>query len=203
MTEAERPVIDAAKLPSITFGYHGTTWWATAAFMVIEGTTLIVLLVSYVYLRRNFVEWPPPPTALPDLLVPTINLALLLFTIVPMALARRAAHSLDLHGVRVFLVSAVLLAAVTVVLRGFEFAALNVRWDSDAYGSSLWMLLGLHTTLLVIDLLESGAIAALMFSKGREPKHFVDVEEAAVYQWFLSISYVPVYVLIFLGPRLL
>lgn len=203
MSAAEPPVIDASGLPEVTFGYRGITWWATAGFMVIEGTTLAILLVSYVYLRRNFAEWPPPPTALPDLFVPTINLAVLLVTIVPMVLARRAAHALDLRGVRLWLVTAVLLSIVAVVLRGFEFEALNVRWDSHAYGSTAWLLLGLHTTLLVVDLLESGAIAALMFSRRRMPKHFVDAEEAAVYQWFLSLSYVPVYATLFLGPRVL
>ena len=31
------------------------------------------------------------------------------------------------------------------VVRVFEFTHLNVSWDHDAYGSIVWLLLGLHT----------------------------------------------------------
>ena len=32
---------------------------------------------------------------------------------------------------------------------------LNTRWDSDAYGSAVWMLMGLHTTHLVTEAYDS------------------------------------------------
>lgn len=198
---AEAPTIDVSSLPRTMFGYRGLTWWATTGFMLIEGTTLAVLLVAYVYLRRNFLEWPPAPARLPDLLVPTINLVVLLVTILPMALARRAAHALDLPGVRLFLSIAVLLSVVAVILRGFEFGALNVRWDQYAYGSAAWILVGMHTTLLVVDLVESAVITAMMFRRDVEQKHYTDVEESALYQFFLSLSWVPVYTMVYLGPR--
>jgi heme/copper-type cytochrome/quinol oxidase subunit 3 len=87
------------------------------------------------------------------------------------------------------------------VLRGFEFAALNTRWDSSAYGSVVWVLVGLHSSLLAVDLLESIVITALTFSTGFEQKHYTDVEDAALYQCFLSLSWVPIYLLVFLLPR--
>ena len=40
-------------------------------------------------------------------------------------------------------------------MRVFEFAHLNVMWDHDAYGSIVWLLLGLHTTHIVTDFLDS------------------------------------------------
>jgi heme/copper-type cytochrome/quinol oxidase subunit 3 len=198
---ADSPRIDASTLPRITFGHQNITWWATAGFIAIEGTTLVVLMVSYVYLRRNFPQWPPAPTALPDLLVPSINLVVLLSTIIPMAFARRAAQEMDLRRVRIWLVVTVLLSIVAVALRGFEFTALNVRWDANAYGSIVWMLLGMHSTLLLVDLLETTVIAAITFTRRMERKHFVDIEEAGLYQFFLSLSWVPVYLLVFIGPR--
>jgi heme/copper-type cytochrome/quinol oxidase subunit 3 len=103
--------------------------------------------------------------------------------------------------IRAALVAAVALSAVCLVLRGFEFAALNTRWDSHAYGSVVYLLLGLHTTLLGIDLIETAVLSALAFSSSLEQKHFTDIEDAALYQYFLSLSYVPVYALVFLWPR--
>ena len=40
---------------------------------------------------------------------------------------------------------------VALAIRGYEFANLNVRWDANAYGSILWVILGLHTTHLATD----------------------------------------------------
>jgi cytochrome c oxidase subunit III len=201
--QQQRPaeVVDARTLPETTFGLRNLPTWATLGFMIIEGTTLIITMAAYLYLKRNFAEWPPPPTPLPDILVPSINTALLLATIVPMVLAGRAARSLSLPRIRIALVVATLMSLACTVLRGFELAALNTRWDSSAYGSVVWVLVGLHTSLLGIDLLETIVITALTFSAGFEQKHYTDVEDAALYQCFLSLSWLPIYLLVFVLPR--
>jgi cytochrome c oxidase subunit III len=199
--EPDVELVDARALPDTTFGLRNLPTWATLGFVVIEGTTLLIAMAAYLYLKRNFHEWPPPPTPLPDLLIPSINAALLLATIVPMVVAGRAARALSLPTMRTALVVATLMSLACTVLRGFEFAALNTRWDSHAYGSVVWVLVGLHSSLLGIDLLESMVVTALTFSPGLEQKHYTDVEDAALYQCFLSLSWVPIYMLVFLSPR--
>ncbi|HET8699509.1 MAG TPA: cytochrome c oxidase subunit 3 [Gammaproteobacteria bacterium] len=195
-------VIDVSGLPTTTFGLRSVTGWATVAFMTIEGTTLAVALATYFYLRRNFPVWPPPPTPLPSLAIPTANLVVLLVTIVPMWIAGRAARKLDLRGVRAGLLVALGLSAVAVVLRFAEFRSLNTHFDSNAYGSCVWVLVALHYSLLLVDLMETAVIAALTFNERMETKHFSDVEDAALYQVFLSLSWVPIFVTVFLVPRL-
>jgi heme/copper-type cytochrome/quinol oxidase subunit 3 len=194
-------VVDARTLPETAFGLRNLPTWATIGFMVIEGSTLAIAMGAYLYLKRNFAEWPPPPTPLPDLLIPSLNTALLLLTIVPMVVAGRAARATALAKMRVALVIATLFSLACTALRGFELAALNTRWDSSAYGSVVWVLVGLHTSLLGIDLLETMVITALTFSAGFEQKHYTDVEDAALYQCFLSLSWVPIYLLVFVLPR--
>jgi heme/copper-type cytochrome/quinol oxidase subunit 3 len=201
VNDAVSTSVDVRKLPETAFGLRNLTTWATLGFIAIEGTTLTVAMTAYLYLRRNFAEWPPPPTPLPDLLIPSLNTVLVLLLIVPMAIAGKAARALALPRVRAALVAAVLLSLACTVLRGFEFAALNTRWDSHAYGSLVWVLVGLHTTLLGIDLLETSVLAALSFSPALEQKHFTDIEDAALYQLFLSLSWLPIYALVFLVPR--
>jgi cytochrome c oxidase subunit I+III len=193
--------VDARTLPETAFGLRNLPTWATLGFMIIEGSTLVIAMGAYLYLRRNFAEWPPPPTPLPDIVIPSINTALLLATMVPMVVAARAARATSLPKMRVALVVATLLSLGCTVLRGFELAALNTRWDSSAYGSVVWVLVGLHSSLLGIDLLESSVITALTFSAGFEQKHYTDVEDAALYQCFLSLSWVPIYLLVFVLPR--
>lgn len=197
------PVIDARTLPEVTFGSHNVNTWGTVAFMVIEGSSLAVCLASYLYLRKSVAAWPPHGTPLPDVLLPAVNLLLLLAMIVPMHLAGKAAERLDNGRVRKWLLVALAMSAVIVTLRGFEFVALNVRWHDNAYASAAWWALGLHSTLLLVDLLETAVLAALMFKRPKTQKLYPDVEDAALYQWFLSLVYVPVFVVVFLSPYFL
>jgi heme/copper-type cytochrome/quinol oxidase subunit 3 len=201
---AERLVIDVSVLPEVVFGRRALTWWATMGFMLVEGTTLGIVAMSYLYLRINAAEWPPRPASAPALLLPTIGMLVLLFKCVPMLLASRAAQRMDYGGTRLWLVVTTLVAAVTVVIRWFEFKnSLNVRWDTNAYGSALWAVYFAHTTLMVTDLLEIGAIAAIFVLGRVEPKHYPDVEDSAVYEYFLSLIWVALYAIVVLGPRVL
>ena len=195
--------LDVTGLPEVVFGHRAIAWWGTVAFMVIEGTTLLVSIATYFYLRRNFDAWPPPPTPSPDLAIPTINLIVLLAMMVPMAIVHHAAKQFDRARVQRWLGVALLLGVTVVVLRIFEFDALDTRWDSHAYGSVVWVLVGLHSTLLGVDIAESIGFLLVMRSADLKPQHFSDVEDASLYQYFLSLSWVPVYLVVFLGPRLL
>jgi heme/copper-type cytochrome/quinol oxidase subunit 3 len=86
-------------------------------------------------------------------------------------------------------------------VRVFEFTALNTRWDSDAYGSAVWMLLGLHTTHLLTDFYDTVVLTVLMFTGPLEGKRFVDVSENAGYWYFVVFSWLPIYAVIYWGAR--
>jgi heme/copper-type cytochrome/quinol oxidase subunit 3 len=89
------------------------------------------------------------------------------------------------------------------VVRAFEFAGLNVMWNQDAYGSIVWFLLGLHTTHIVTDVLDSTVLAALLFIGPVEEKRFVDVSENSIYWYFVVLTWLPIYAVIYLAPRFL
>lgn len=199
-----RLVIDASVLPDVVFGRRALTWWATLGFILVEATTLAIVGIAYLYLRINAAEWPPRPASAPALLLPTIGLAALLVKCVPMLLASRAAQRMDREGTRRWLVVTTLVALATVVIRWFEFEhSLNVRWDTNAYGSALWAVYVAHTTLMVTDLLEVGAMAAIFLAGHEIPKHYPDVEDAAVYEYFLTAAWAVLYAIVVLGPRVL
>lgn len=194
-------VLDVSALPTEVFGNRNVAWWATVGFMVIEGTTLILAMASYLYLRRNFTHWPPPGYPLPDLVVPTASLLVLLAEGVPLWLAARAAKVMDLRTVRVWLLIATVMSAAIVVLRAFEFRALGVGYRDGVYGSLCWLILGMHSSLVFVDFFEGAVITAMMFRSRIEPKHFVDVDDASDYKIFLGLSMVPVYLLLYWSPR--
>jgi len=201
MTEA--PVLDVSTLPPGAFGSRALTFWGTLGIVVIESTVFALGIVAYFYLLARFPHWPPHGVAAPDLQWGTLNTLVLLVSLLPNELTRRAAEHVDLGRVRIWMVVCLAFAVAFNVVRVFEFAHLNVMWDHDAYGSIVWLLLGLHTTHIVTDFLDSSVLALLMFTGPLEEHRFVDVEENSVYWYFVVLAWLPIYGVIYWAPRLL
>jgi len=89
------------------------------------------------------------------------------------------------------------------IIRIYEFMHLNVRWDTNAYGSVVWLLLGLHTTHIVTDFFDTLVLTTLLFIGPIEEKRFVDVSENAGYWYFVIFSWLPIYGVIYWAPRLI
>ena len=87
-------------------------------------------------------------------------------------IVERAAHEEDLPRVRWLLVLMTAIGFVAIAIRFVEFYMLIPRWDSNAYGSIVWLLLGLHATHLITDVGDSAVLTALMFTKHGRAKRF-------------------------------
>jgi heme/copper-type cytochrome/quinol oxidase subunit 3 len=198
----DRVVLDLSGLPPSSMGTASPSWWGTSAFMLIEGTGFALVIAVYLYLMSVAVQWPLN-APLPRLLPGTLLTALLAASLVPNIILSRWAKNKDLRKVRVGLVVMSILGILPLIIRGFEFPALRVRWDDNAYGSIAWTMLGLHTTHIVTDLVETLVLTALMFSKhGDTPRRFGDVEDNAMYWNFVVGAWIPLYLCIYWVPRL-
>lgn len=191
---------DVAGLPTVTFGHRSLMWWGTLGFMVIEGWTLALIVAMYFYIRQNFLNWPPLRTPLPDLRWPTINLAVILVSIVPVYLADRASRRLDLGGVKLWLLVSSLISLVIPVLRWYELWALNVRWDSNAYGSAAWLIVGTHATLLLLDVADTVGLTLFYWLRRMPIKAMSDVADNSFYWYFMALIWVPLYLIVYVGP---
>lgn len=191
---------NVANLPTTTFGHRSMAWWGTLGFILIEGSTLFICAVSYVYIKQNFSTWPPEYILRPSLTVPAVQAALMLLSNVPMAMIDRAARRLDLPAVRSGMVVMCLLCVVMCILRGLEFQALNVRWDSSAYGSVAWATLVAHATLVLAETAETFVLTAILFSPKLELRDVSGVSDTAVYWYFMTGVWIPLAALIFLSP---
>jgi heme/copper-type cytochrome/quinol oxidase subunit 3 len=200
---AVRMELDVSRLPTTVFGHRSHMWWGTLGFMLIEATTLLVCVASYFYLRLNFPTWPPEHTLLPSLFWPTMHVAVMLASAVPMALADRAAKRFDLNALRRWLLVSCGFAVAFLFLRWQDFLALNVRWDANAYGSIAWATVGFHGTILVLQVVESLIFTLFMLRDTIEEKHFSDASDSAFYWYFLIGSWVPLYIVVYLSPYFL
>jgi cytochrome c oxidase subunit 3 len=193
---------DVSALPTYGFGARTLTWWGTLAFMSLEGMGFALASAAYLYLMVMAPKWPldsPPP----DLGPGTWLTIVLVASVVLNKLVDRWARSEELVKVRWGLVGMSVFGIAPLIIRGFEFGHLNVRWDSDAYGSVVWFLLGLHTTHILTDVADTLVLSALMFTRhGPHGKRFSDVSDNAFYWDFVVLTWLPIYFIIYWVPRL-
>jgi cytochrome c oxidase subunit 3 len=160
-----------------------------------------VTIACYFYLWSQAQSWPmsaPPP----DLFWGTLNLVVMLASIWPNHWTKRAGEDGDERRIKIGLLICLAFGIVLTAIRALEFTRLNVAWDTNAYGSVLWTLLGLHTTHLVTDVYDTAVLAALFFSGPIEGKRHVDVSENGLYWYFVVYSWIPIYVVTYWVPRL-
>jgi heme/copper-type cytochrome/quinol oxidase subunit 3 len=203
--------IDVANFPSEALDYRSPIWWGNALLLCIETSMFMILISSYFYFRTNFQLWPPPkvdvfpPIYRPYPLLPlaTVNLVVLLVSLVPMFIAQRACLEMNERKVQIAATIGVVLGLVSVVLRFKEFNSLIFRWDDNAYGSITWTILGVHLMHLMIMCVEDGLMTIYVWTKGLDDKHARDIRVTAVYWYWVVGIWVFLYWLVYWYPRMI
>jgi cytochrome c oxidase subunit III len=195
--------IDVSQLPTYAFGHRALTWWATWSMLLMEGTMLVILLISYFFLRTNIPDWPPGRTQPPNLFWGTLNTAVILVSFFPNHLAKRAAEQLELKKVRIWMIVTLLFGLAFAVIRIFEFRHLNTHWTENAYGSIVWFNMGFHTTHVLTDIVDTIVLIVLMFVGPIEGRRFVDVSENSIYWNFVIVIWLVMYAVIYIAPRVM
>ena len=195
--------IDVADLPTWSFGSRSLMWWGTLGYIGIELSGFGLALAVYLYLAQKAQEWPLAASP-PDLLPGTIMTALLLLSLLPNYFVKQSARGSRLGATQLGLVIMSILGLLPLIVRIFEFKGMNIYWDTNAYGSIVWLLLGLHTLHLGTDAVDTLVLTALMFTRhGHMKRRMSDVNDNAVYWDFVVISWLPIYVLIYWFPRVI
>jgi cytochrome c oxidase subunit III len=197
---AHRPAADLAGLPTYGFGSASPMWWGTLGFIAIEATGFALAAGAYLFLA--YVNGGFPLSAPPPYLGPGSAMALLLLlSALPNIWLDRAARREDPRLVQLGLVLMSAIGLLACGLRVLEFPALNIGWDSNAYGSLQWLLLGLHTAHIATDVADTLVLTVLMFTRHGHGKRFSDVSDNCFYWHFVVLSWLPIYVLIYWVPR--
>ena len=204
-----RAVIDVSKLPHHEFDTYDPVWWGNNGLLAIETSMFAILIATYFYLRQNFALWPPPIAQLtaplrplPELGFGTANTILLLLSCIPMVITDKAARRDDRDTTRIGLVICLVCGLAAMVLRGFEFSAVQFRWDSNAYGSVVWFLLGMHALHLLVLTSETLLLLIWVFRREFDMKHRVDVVTVAVYWYWVVGIWLVIFAIVYFTPRL-
>lgn len=180
-----RPTIDMSDAPIASFGAREPLWWGVVFLIVIEAVAFGLLLATYFYVRGNFEVWPPTDPGDRARWLGAAGCVVLVLGSVAMVFVNRAARRLDLRGTRRPLILATLLSIVFVVLRAYELEALHFDWDDHAYGSVVWMTLGMHTLHGLTGVLENVVFVVLFFRGPVEKKHYLDADLDSLYWHFI------------------
>jgi heme/copper-type cytochrome/quinol oxidase subunit 3 len=145
-------------------------------------------------------HWPPssPP---PGLLWSGLLTLVLVLSCIPNAWLSRQAHSQSLPAIRLGLVVMSVIGLVAVGLRAMEFTTLNERWDHNAYGSIVWALMLLHTTHIATDVYDTLVLLVVVHTDEVDGRRFSDVSDNALYWYFVVLTWLPIYALIYWFPR--
>jgi len=204
-----RAVIDISELPHHEFDTYDPVWWGNNLLLAIETSMFAILIATYFYLRQNFTLWPPPLAQLtatlrplPELGYGTANTILLLLGCIPMVLSDLAARRGNRDTARIGLVICAVIGFCAIVLRGFEFSAVYFRWDSNAYGSIVWFMLGMHMLHLMILTTETVLLTIWIFKREFDMKHRVDIVTIGVYWYWVVAIWIVLYAIIYFTPRL-
>ena len=198
-----RPMtLDVSGLPSVAFGHRNTTWLANVFYMAIEGMMFALMFATYFYLRTRSTDWPPGHLA-PALRYGIANAVVFLVSVIPALWVAKRASSGDRGAIRKGLLILLLFALIAIALRVFEFTTLNCRWTDDAYASTVWVLIGMHSGHLITELIETVVLFVMSFTSKMEGTRLADAAINSDYWYFVVITGVMIDFLIYGTTRFL
>lgn len=180
-----RPLtLDVSALPSVAFGQRNTTWLANVFFMAIEGMMFALMFATYFYLRTRSSEWPPGHLP-PGIAFGAANAVVFLISVVPARWVQKRAPAGDRGAITAGLIVLAALMIVAIIIRVFEFTTLNCRWSDDAYSSTIWVLIGMHSGHLITELIETLVLFAISLTPKMEGTRLADVAINSDYWYFV------------------
>jgi cytochrome c oxidase subunit I+III len=184
--------------PRVVFGHRDPLWWGVALLISIEASGFALLLGTYFYLRGKEQSWPPAGVRTPEMWLALLGTSLLVASLWPQHAVNRAAASGDIGRMRRGLWLATLLGAGFLLLRFVELQKLPFAWNSHAYGSIFWVILGLHTLHGSTGILENLVLISLLHRGPVERKHALDIQLSGLYWYFVVLAWLPFFAILYL-----
>ena len=93
-------------------------------------------------------------------------------------------------------------ATAFMVLRFVELNTLNFKWNTDVHGTIFWSIVYLHSLDAVADILFTLVLFIIVASGRYGEKQRLGVHVDSVLWYFIVLIWIPAYVVIYWGPRL-
>jgi cytochrome c oxidase subunit 3 len=195
--------LDVSHLPPYDISSQAPLWWGQLCIAFIEGTMFLILIAAYLYTRLRVEIWPPPGEQFPSVVLPSLALIPLLASAFGSYLASEGAKKDNRRNMIVGLVLNLFLAAIFFAMRLVEWHSLNFNWKADINGSYVWAFLGLHSFDFVADAIFTIVLLISVATGRYGEKQRIGVHVDSVVWYFLVGIWIPIYVVIYWGPRIM
>jgi cytochrome c oxidase subunit 3 len=201
MTEPK--TLDVSHLPPYDISSQAPLWWGQLLLASIEGMMFCILMAAYFYVRLRMDVWPPPGDQFPHRLLPTIGLIPLFLSCIGSYWAGEAAKKDDRAGMIKGLLLNLVLAIAFFVIRVLDWHSLNFSYKADAFGTYMWTFLAVHSYDYMADVIFTLVLLLLVLMGRHGPKVRLGVHVDSIVWYFLVIIWVPLYVIVYWGPKIL
>ena len=198
-----RRTVPPDALPVHLSGSRSPVWWGMMLLITIEVVVFLTMIVTYFYLRERRDEWPIGGLPLPQLLLPTINLGILLLSIVPMYWARRSNQRGDRRQVLIGLALGGVLAVAWLVGSVIEYAGFEYSYDTNAYGSVVWTTTWLYAAFILALVLHNIPLFIAIWRGHIKAEQSLGVNVHVLHWIWVVASWPLLYATIYLSPYVL
>jgi cytochrome c oxidase subunit III len=195
--------LDVSRLPVFASGDRAPLWWGMFLLVVIETMVFATFISSYYYLRFHAPHWPPAGESLPQIVLPTINTLVLLASSVAVFYADSgiSRHG-DVKRLKIGMAIAVLLSLVFLSLKILEYSDVGYFWDTHAYGTIVWTVVVFHSAHVASVTLKGSVVLVLAFRGHFTRYRHLGVQINGIYWHFVVLIWIPLYITIYITPRI-
>ena len=197
-----RPVLDVSGMSVYNNWTRAPLWWGFMGMIAIETTVFLAFIVSYFYLKNSNPMWPLMPHEPPELLLPTVNTAILIASSFVVHWGDRGIKAGKPRQLSISMLVAALMAIVFLILKVVEYGGKPLRWDDDAYGSIVWVIIGFHSAHVIALVLKTIIVDTLAWRGYFNQHRRLGAEVNGIYWHFVVLIWLPLYFTLYISPRL-
>ncbi len=168
-------------------------------FLIAEGMIFFGMFIAYLAFRANSPIWPPEGTERLELLLPSINTAILIASSFVIHNGDTAIKNNDVKGLKLWFGITALMGAIFLGGQLYEYNHLAFGLTTNIFASTFYVLTGfhgLHVTFGVILIL--GVLwRSMKTGHYSSNKHF-GIEAAEIYWHFVDIIWIILFLLLYI-----
>jgi len=195
----EGSILQALDLPVNLNDRRAPLWLGWVGLIVIEATLFAALITSFFYLRASSPEWPLGGIQRPDLLLPTAGTVLLLASSIPAYWADHRGRKGDLRSLLIGLIAGLIIIAVFLGLKIYEYSHTGYSWSTNAYGSVVFFIMGFHLSHVIALVLKTIVVLAAAARGHFNQRRTVGIQTNGMYWHFVVIIWLPLYFTLYLS----
>jgi heme/copper-type cytochrome/quinol oxidase subunit 3 len=170
-------------------------------FIAFETMVFIGLVTAYWVLRVKSFTWPPPDLPRLPLAITWVNTLMLFVSAFTMSRAVAAVRADNQAGLRSALVATAVLGVGFLAVQGSEWARLlrqGLTLSSGSYGSTFYMLIGLHAVHVVGAVVWLLGVLAMTQRQAFTVQRHVGVTLCGMYWYFVCALWALLFVVVYL-----